>query len=78
MTEGQRARAWREGLGLSRYALADITGFSASSIRNFEVGRNESSGRPINERDMLAYRLACASVAAKIRFDWGPVLIELK
>ena len=77
MTEYQRARAWREGLGLSRYALSDITGYSESAIQYFEAGKNLSSGKAINTRDMLAYRLACAAVAARIKFDWGPVSIEL-
>lgn len=78
MTEGERARAWREGFGLSRPKLAAMTGYSVSAIRNFEAGANRGNGAPIPPKSMLAYKLACAAVASGLTFDWGPVSINLE
>ena len=78
MIECLRARAWREGFGMSRDKLAEATGYSSSAIQNFEIGYNRSTKALINRKDMLAYKLACAAVASGLTFDWGKVTIDLE
>lgn len=39
MTEHQKAREWRERLGLTRQQLAELTGYSPESIFHFEKGK---------------------------------------
>ena len=68
ITQSIRARAWRDGLGLSRQRLAKLTGFSAASIRCFESGTIR--GHPIGPAAWQRYRLCCAAVARETEFDW--------
>jgi transcriptional regulator with XRE-family HTH domain len=67
-TEGELAREWREGQGLTRPELAELIGYSVSAIVNFEDGRDDD--RPVSEASRQRYRLACAAVHAKLAFDW--------
>lgn len=68
--EHERALWWRLQMGLSRAELAEKTGFSASSIQDFEAGVNRTSGQAITASAWRRYRMACAAVAAEIAFDW--------
>lgn len=72
-----RAREWRERMGLSRVELARRTGYSHSMIQNFELGFYRANGKPISDRTMHTYRMACAAVAAGYQFDWGDVTVTL-
>lgn len=70
--EGERAKAWREGVGLSRRRLAELTGYGQSTIAAIERGQ-WARGTDIDETTMQAYRLACAAVALGVRFEWGEI-----
>ncbi|MBB4342133.1 helix-turn-helix domain-containing protein [Rhizobium leguminosarum] len=57
---------WRdEWIELTREQLSGLTGYSVSSIRDFELGEKE-----IDPNVRKRYRLACAAVAMGIDFDW--------
>lgn len=65
----EKALAWRKAAGLSRAKLAEITGYSASSIQNFEEGgyRGKAGTDKLIPGDAWArYALACAAVAANL------------
>ena len=67
---GGRARAWREGKGLSRRALSVLLGYSARSIEDFERGfRVETpvNGAAISEMAWKRYRLLCTGLDAVFR-----------
>jgi hypothetical protein len=49
--------------------LAELTGFSHTSIVQMERGTN-ADGDPIDAQAWHRYRLACAAVSAG-DFDWG-------
>ncbi len=68
--ENVKARWWREARGLTRNDLAQLTGFSESSIRNFEAGYQNTPDRPITDEAWQRYRQACASVAVGVSFSW--------
>lgn len=71
-----RCKRWREEVvRLSRPELADLTGFSASSIADIEAGVNRTTGKPIDAAVMKRYRMACAAAAIGARFDWNMVRI---
>ena len=74
MTEHALARRWREASGLTREALASLSGYSPPSIYWFEEGKRPT-GRPIARQVWLRYRNVCAGVAAQMRsnktFNWG-------
>lgn len=83
MNEYQKAKAWRERLGLTDKQLADLTGYSAKSIYWFERGltppaRNAKGGnendRQIKEWVLQRYRMACAGVEHELKtghkFNW--------
>lgn len=61
MTEGEKAKAWRQARGYTIDELTVLTGFSRGSIKTFEVGR-QFNGSPITPEAMLRYRLCCAAV----------------
>lgn len=76
MTEHQKARAWRESLGLSAEQLAEQIGYTRMSIYWFERGetppnRNAKSGnaadREIKPWVLLRYRRACGDLDAQLR-----------
>ena len=56
----RRARAWREGLGLTRPELAALIGYSLDSVQAFEGGVNRKTGKPIDDDAWEKYKLACA------------------
>lgn len=70
--EHVKARWWREHVaGLSRPELAKRTGFSLSSIQQFEEGINYPTGKPPGASAWERYRTACAAVSAELTgFDW--------
>ena len=70
LPEHIRARHWRMGRGLSRPALAALTGYSVSAIMDHELGRTRGTGKPIGRAEMQRYRLACAAINAGLAFDW--------
>lgn len=76
MSEHDRARQWRDGAGLSRQKLAQMIGYSVSSIQNMENGFTKN-GAPISKNSLKSYKLCCAAVASGLTFDWGPVTIDL-
>ena len=86
MTEHDKARQWRENLGLTKEQLARLTGYSREAIHLFERGatptRTWSTRRTTykaKEIDFkgpvwLRFRNCCAGVAAQLeakrRFGW--------
>jgi transcriptional regulator with XRE-family HTH domain len=58
MTEPERARAWREALGLSRAQLAQLTGYSPEAVQAFERGV-QSNGSPAGTHAWRRYKAAC-------------------
>lgn len=74
--EGIKARAWRERRGLSRPALGDLIGYSPSQIEYFERGYNRYK-KPVEPREFLTFKLACAALASQLSFDWGDVSVRL-
>jgi transcriptional regulator with XRE-family HTH domain len=77
LTEYDRARQWRDGGGLSRQKLAELIGYSVSSIQNMENGFTKN-GVPISKNSLKSYKLCCAAVASGLTFDWGKVTINLE
>ena len=65
MTESQKAKAWRESLGLTQAELAGLTNYSKESIFLLERGQN-SLGKPHNEHAWRRYKLACLAVSTMI------------
>lgn len=76
LPEHERAKQWRQRLGLSRRALSDLTGFSPGSIQTFEAGRKHN-GDPIDADAFQRYKMACASVQAGLSFDWQEATFEV-
>lgn len=73
LSEGERAKAWRERLGLSRNALADALGFSPSQIQDYEEGARrgkKGADAVISDAAWKRYRLACAALAAGLGVAW--------
>lgn len=64
--EHVRCKWWRQELmELTREQVAGLTGFSVSSIRDFETG-----GKEIDDAVRKRYRMACAAVTLGVEFDW--------
>ncbi len=80
MADHEKAKAWREKLGLTVEQLSDRVGYSIESIYLFEkgytyAGRTPKKGSirkvPLTESVWKRYRLACAAVAADLdKFNW--------
>ena len=68
--EGQRAAWWRENqMRLSRPALAERLGIKS----NQTIGKFERMTEV-----PLWYRLACASIAANLKFDWQQASAKIR
>jgi transcriptional regulator with XRE-family HTH domain len=71
--EHQRAREWRERMGLTLRELGELTGYGLKTVWWMEQGRS-SRGEPTKPWVMQRYRLACAAVERKLvaqeEFDW--------
>ncbi len=79
MNKYQRARAWREGHGLTRAQLAERTGWSPEAIYWFEEGHKpprpgQRTYYEIEDWVFMRYRLACAGVEHELKtgrvFNW--------
>lgn len=71
LPEHERARQWRKAIGLTVAELSERTGFSVSSIQDFEAGARRPTGAKLDPRAVLRYRLACAAINANADgFDW--------
>ena len=71
-TESQKAVEWRKVHGWSLADLADLTGYSRSSIVCFERGCTPR-GTPIDEFSWYRYRRICQAVEAGLKteqFKW--------
>jgi hypothetical protein len=66
-------------MGLSRSALADLSGYSEAAIRQFEAGGVSVGGAFETTADTAfhRYKLVCAALTARLRFDWKKVEIDL-
>lgn len=65
----ESALAWRKSIGLSRAKLGELSGYSVSTIQNFEEGGYR--GKTGNERLIPSdawtrYSLACAAISANL------------
>lgn len=60
----EKARNWRERRRLSRPQLSALTGYSLSSINDFELGfvRGDRA-RPISASAMRRYRMVLAAIS---------------
>lgn len=76
LTEHADARQWRETMGLTRSALSELSGYSVQSITSFEAGK-QTSGDPIDPTAFHRYRLVCAAIHARIRFDWKTAQLDV-
>lgn len=72
LSEHEKARQWREALGLTRPQLSELTGYSLNQILLFEKGAT-NTGEPIASAAWQRYRLICAAVMAGLEFDWRRV-----
>ena len=72
LAEHEKARQWREALGLTRDQLSDLTGYSRAQIQLLEGGKT-NQGEDISDVVWLRYRLICAAVMAGLEFDWRKV-----
>jgi hypothetical protein len=71
MNQHEKAKAWRIRNGYQKAALSKLTGFSRTSIDEFETGFYRKDGRPIGERAMRRYRLICAAIShGNADWDW--------
>jgi transcriptional regulator with XRE-family HTH domain len=73
MTEYEQAKAWRVAKGLSLDDLADLTGYSRTSILWFERGALPS-GKEINKFAWHRYKRICQAIDADLNpvlFGWG-------
>lgn len=86
MTEPEKAKAWRERLGLSVKQLAALSGYSVVTIHWMERGltpprtRNHMAGSNKGERNIAwyvwqRYKLVCGAVGQQVKsgkiFEWG-------
>lgn len=72
LPENEKARQWREACGMTRGALAELSGYSIRQIVIFEAGRT-NTGEPIAPEAWQRYRLICAAIMAGLDFDWRRV-----
>lgn len=75
MYDYEKAKKWRTDHRYTRRQLSDLTGFSESSIEDFEIGLIRGKKTiPVSAAAMKRYRLCLAAVAHGIQdWDWGPV-----
>ena len=68
--EHKKAKAWRIKNRYSVLEISKLTGFSKSSINDFEVGivRGDRA-RPVDPNAMRRYRLCLAAINAGLQ-DW--------
>lgn len=77
MTEHEKARKWRESLGLTQQKLGEMLGYSIEAIYWFERGVTPDRGkseRRIKPWIWRRYHLACRGLAAEMEhrtWDWG-------
>lgn len=79
LSEATKARQWREAMGLSRSALAELSGYSETAIRQFEAGGATVGGafETTGDAAFHRYRLVCGALTARLRFNWKAVEIDL-
>lgn len=79
LSEANKARQWREAMGYSRATLAELSGYSETAIRQFEAGGASVGGsfEATGESAIHRYRLVCAALTARLRFDWKRAEIDL-
>lgn len=66
----EKARAWRLRHRYTRRQLSELTGFSMSSISDFETGIVQGNhSKPVGPSAMKRYRLCLAAIANKLE-DW--------
>ena len=81
MNEFEKAKRWREKVGLTVDELAEKTGYSRESIYLFEKGftyngrtaRDKIKTKPLDKQVWHRYRMACAGVRAALNgstFNW--------
>jgi transcriptional regulator with XRE-family HTH domain len=73
VTEFTKAAQWRKAHGWSLADLADLTGYSRSSIVWFERGTTPR-GTPIDRFSWYRYRRICQTIDAGLKdeqFQWG-------
>jgi DNA-binding XRE family transcriptional regulator len=74
MNDHHRAKAWRKAHKICRPKLAQLIGYSVSSIVGMETGINPK-GQPIDPQSFTRYRMACAALAAGLQgFQWERVV----
>lgn len=72
-TEHDKAKSWRLAHNWSLDDLAELTGYSRTSIVFFERGRS-GKDQPIDEFAFYRYKRICHSIEAGLRdetFKWG-------
>lgn len=72
MREHERARAWRERMGLTVMALEELSGYSREAIYGFEKGKRWDGKH--SDFAWHRYKMACSAVERQISsgkvFDW--------
>jgi DNA-binding XRE family transcriptional regulator len=80
MTEYDKARAWRERLGMSKRELAARLGLAPITVYWMEKGLRPYAGerypsKPVDPKTWKRYKLACAGLHHELTggdaFDWG-------
>ena len=68
----EKAKAWRLANRYTRKQISELTGFSKTSIEDFETGIvHGSANRPVDQNAMKRYRLCLAAVANGLGdWDW--------
>lgn len=77
MTEHEKAKAWRNALGMTQPQLAARIGYSREAVFWFEAGKTppgRARNRAIKDWVWQRYKLACAGLDAEIKgetkFNW--------
>jgi len=79
VTPSEKAREWRERLGLTRAALAEKVGYSPEAVYWFERGvtppgrAGKKKPQPVKPWVWLRYQRACQGLDAElrgVRFKW--------
>lgn len=66
-----KARYWRDEIvKMTKGEVAELTGFSVSTITDMEAGHNRTTKKTIDPDAMRRYRMACAAVTLGVQFDW--------
>ena len=72
MREHERARAWRERMGLSVMQLEELSGYSREAIYGFEKGKRWDGKH--SDFAWHRFKMACSAVERQITsgkvFDW--------